>query len=298
MKKRPALARSISTLIGPNDDVLADLTRREGALIQVSVESLVPNPYQPRATLDEESLAELTESVSRHGILQPVLVRPSRQQAGKYELIAGHRRLEAAKRVALATLPAVVHDADDNTLLELALIENLQREDLNPVDEALAYQQLIDRLHYRHEDIAERVGKSRSHVTNMLRLLLAPPPILAALRENQIQTGHARALLALQDTGRILAAFEQVRRGALSVRATEALVHRLQEEPVHQAKAAQAHEVNDDPNVAQLETLLQHALGTRVQIKHSGKNKGYIRIDFYTLDDIDRILQRLGIPPV
>lgn len=294
MKKRPALGRSISNLVSDPTDILGDLTRREGSLLHISIDSLAPNPFQPRSAFDDEALAELVESVQRNGVLQPVLVRPQPDRPNHYQLIAGHRRLEAARRAGLATLPAIVHHAEDETLLEIALIENLQRENLNPIDEALAYQKLIETLHYRHEDIAERIGKSRVHVTNMLRLLNLPPQAKEELRNGTIQAGHARALLALEDAGTIVSTLRNVLRNGLSVRATENLVRHQLEDPERPAtKARRRREL--DPELTAVQQALQHALGTRVQIRPSGKSRGQIRIDYYNLDDFDRILDRLGL---
>lgn len=295
MKKKPALGRSISALIGPENDVISGLTRRGGALIHVSVDALEPNPFQPRGEMDESALAELTESIQRNGVLQPVLVRPHPTRPVAYQLVAGHRRLEASRRAGLATIPAVVHEADDKTLLEIALIENIQRESLSPIDEALAYQVLNHEMGYTHEEIAERVGKSRVYVSNMLRLLNLPEEVQAALRKGEIQAGHARALLALTSIESMLDAFHTIVDHKLTVRQAETLTRKRPPARKSASASTAAGASALDPNLQALCEAMKRSLGTQVRILPKTAQRGVIHIEYYSLDALDGIVERLGI---
>ena len=256
---------------------------------ELPISKIRPNPYQPRDYFDEEALTVLADSIREVGVLQPVLVRPIGEE---FELIAGERRFRASKRVGLQTIPAVVRDTDDTTALEHALIENLHRSDLNPLEEAAAFQQLIEDFKLTHDQVATRVGKSRAAVSNTLRLLQLPPSIQKLVREDKLSMGHARALLGTPDR----AFQEQLARRAvkesLSVRAVEeAVKERGDGEPeavARRVERAKPSESLRPPGLLELEELLGDLLETRVKITMSAK-VGKVSIDFSSLDDLERI---------
>jgi ParB family chromosome partitioning protein len=256
---------------------------------ELPIAKIRPNPYQPRDYFDEEQLTILTDSIREVGVLQPVLVRPI---GDEYELIAGERRFRASKRVGLTTIPAVVRDTDDTTALEHALIENLHRADLNPLEEAAAYQQLIEDFKLTHEQVATRVGRSRASVTNTLRLMQLPPSIQKMVRENKISMGHARALLGTPDRAFQEQLAKRVAKDGLSVRAVEDAIKERGEgeaetvaERVERAKPSTSLR---PPGLLELEDLLGDLLDTRVKITMSAK-VGKVSIDFSSLDDLERI---------
>jgi ParB family transcriptional regulator, chromosome partitioning protein len=256
---------------------------------EIPVAAIRPNPYQPRDVFDEESLGSLADSIREVGLLQPVLVRPA---GDGFELIAGERRLRAAKRVGLQAIPALVRETDDNTALEQALVENVQREELNPLEEAGAYQQLIEDFKLTHEQVASRVGKSRAAISNTLRLLQLPPSIQRAVREGQLSMGHARALLGTPDRSFQEMLARRVANDDLSVRAVEDLVR------VHNESTAGPSEVTAPgrmrpPGLAELEELLGDHLETRVKIRMAKGGKGTMTVDFSGLDDLERLYRRM-----
>ena len=276
--RRRGLGRGLGALIpGAGQAAAKPTPEPEG---WASLAMISPNPYQPRAAFDEEALEELTASIREKGLLQPVVVR--RAGEGHYELIAGERRFRAAQRAGLERIPVVVRDADDGETLELALIENLQRENLNPVEEARAYQRLNDEFALAHEDIARRVGKSRAAVSNSMRLLQLPPEVLAQLESGGLSAGHARSLLALSSTQAQAALAREVVEQRLSVRDTEQLV-RERGRPAHA-----------DVEQRAVESDLARALGTRVHLRHNKDGSGRIVIEYYSLDELDGLLVRLG----
>lgn len=264
------------------DALLPD--RLEGEYFLCPVEDIHPSPSQPRQEFDPETLEELAQSIREKGLIQPVIVRKS--DGGGYELIAGERRWRAAQRAGLTELPAIARDAGEEEVLELALIENLQREDLNPVDEARGYRLLLDRTDLTQEELAFRIGKSRATVANSLRLLSLPGEALEALRAGAITAGHARAILAADGEHARHEALAQIVGKALSVRQAEALVKRGVRDP--QAPRRR------DADLKQLEERLARRLGTKVTVR-PGKKKGagQISIPFRSLDDLDRILALL-----
>jgi len=256
---------------------------------ELPIAKIRPNPYQPRDYFDEEALSVLTESIREVGVLQPVLVRPI---GDEYELVAGERRFRASKRVGLTTIPAVVRDTDDTTALEHALIENLHRSDLNPLEEAAAYQQLIEEFKLTHEQVATRVGRSRAAVTNTLRLMQLPPSIQKQVRENKLSMGHARALLGTPDRAFQEQLAKRIVSEGLSVRAVEDAVKERGEgegeglaERVERSKPSSSLR---PPGLLELEDLLGDLLETRVKITMSAK-VGKVSIDFSSLDDLERI---------
>jgi ParB family chromosome partitioning protein len=260
---------------------------------EIPVEAITPNPYQPRDAFDEEALGSLADSIREVGLLQPVLVRPV---GAGFELIAGERRLRAAKRVGLQTIPALVRETDDTTALEQALVENVQREELNPLEEAAAYQQLIEDFHLTHEQVASRVGKSRAAISNTLRLLQLPPAIQRGVREGQLSMGHARALLGTPDRAFQELLAKRVANDDLSVRAVEEMVR------VHNESTAGPREVPAPgrmrpPGLAELEELLGDHLETRVKIRMAKAGKGTLTVDFSGLDDLERVYRRMTEAP-
>jgi ParB family chromosome partitioning protein len=300
MVRRSGLGKGLSSLIPPGD-VAPGSAGEAAVLVEIPVGDITPNPHQPRVHFDEESLAELTSSIRQIGVLQPVLVRPSERGTG-YELIAGERRWRAAHRAGLATIPAVVRHTDDVAAVEQALVENLHRQDLTPLEEAAAYQQLIEDFGLTHEQMAERVGKSRSAITNTLRLLGLPPSIQHLLADGKLSAGHARALLATPDRG----LQEDLARRAVSegwsVRALEEAVKHggaAAEAPGDASPHPPAPASHDGagiapstrlraPGLLELEELLAGHLHTRVSVQMSAK-RGRVAIDFADLADLERI---------
>ena len=280
---RKALGRGLGALL--SSDRTVDLGPEPS---EVDLDSIVPGPMQPRTHFDEASLESLADSIRSHGIVQPLLVR---RRDGGYELIAGERRWRAAKLAGLSRVPVVVKEVPDESLLEIALIENIQRENLNPIEEAQAYKKLIETVGLTQEALASRVGRDRSYITNYLRLLRLPEDLQQLVKDGRLSTGHARTLLALThpDLQRRLA--RQIIDGGLSVRATEQLVHKATEEkPVKAATAP--HPV--DPNIKAAETKLRRALGTQVKIiQLSGDGRGKVEISFFNTQDLDRIYNLL-----
>lgn len=283
---RKALGRGLGALL--SSDRTIDLGAEPS---EVDLDSIVPGPMQPRTHFDDASLQSLAESIRSHGIVQPLLVR---RRDGGFELIAGERRWRAAKLAGLTRVPVIVKEVPDGSLLEIALIENIQREDLNPIEEAQAYKKLIENVGLTQEALASRVGRDRSYITNYLRLLRLPDDLQQLVKEGRLSTGHARTLLALihPDQQRRLA--RQIIGGGLSVRTTEQMVHRmLEEKPAKNPATPRA----VDPNVRTAETKLRRALGTQVKILMSEQGRGKVEISFFNSQDLDRIYNLLMGPP-
>ena len=296
MARRSGLGRGLGALI-PSEVASAE----EGPLTytELPLTVITTNPHQPRKVFDEEALASLTASVRELGVLQPILVRPLPDD--KYELVAGERRLRAAKRAGLPSVPAIVRDVDDTTSLEHALVENLHRQDLNPLEEAAAYQQLIEDFHLTHDQVAARVGKSRAAVSNTLRLFQLPPAIQKLVAENQLSAGHARALLGTPDR----AYQEQLARRAvaenLSVRDVEESVRARTELDESSAPSASGSGSGPTvrklraPGLLELEELFSQYLDTKVQVT-MGPRRGKVVIDFADLEDLERIYRAILAP--
>lgn len=260
---------------------------------EVAIELIEPNPYQPRKEFSDEKLAELADSIKTHGIIQPLLVR---EFQGKYQLIAGERRLRAAKLVGLPTVPIVVRDLSEQSMMEIALVENLQREDLNPIEEAIAYQRLMDEFQITQEEVAKKVGKSRPAIANTLRLLNLPQEVQNDLANGTLTMGHARALLGLRTSEEQKQAWKQIQEQELSVRATEELIHQLNNTPIvsrETKKTIPKKSFSKDPNIADIEDQLQQVLGTKVIIKTIGMG-GKIEINYYSEEDFERICEKLN----
>jgi ParB family chromosome partitioning protein len=254
---------------------------------EIPVASIQPNPYQPRDAFDEETIGALADSIREVGLLQPVLVRPA---GDGFELIAGERRWRAARRVGLQSIPALVRETDDNAALEQALVENLQREELNPIEEAAAYQQLIEDFHLTHEQVAARVGKSRAAISNTLRLMQLPPSIQRSVRERQLTMGHARALLGTPDRAFQEALAKRIVKDDLSVRQVEDAVRARNDGDDPKARSTNgAGTKMRPPGLAELEEMLGDHLDTRVKIRLGAGGKGTLMVDFAGLDDLERI---------
>jgi ParB family chromosome partitioning protein len=264
----------------------AETAPEEGGVTFVPVGHISRNPRQPRQGMNAEGLGELTASIREHGVLQPLIVTPI-EASGQYVLIAGERRLQAAKQAGLTSVPVIVRQATDQQRLELALIENVQRADLSPLEEAEAYRQLAEDFELSHEEIALRVGKSRAAVTNTLRLLKLPDAVKNALAEQRISGGHARALLALPTPEAQTAALRTVLAHELNVRQTEELVRKLAgERPSSAPRAAPL------PEVKELEERLRASLGTKVSLR-AGRKGGTVTIHYYSNEELDALMERL-----
>jgi len=249
------------------------------------------NPFQPRTQFDEEALAELAESIRVQGIIQPITVR--RLGDKKYQLISGERRYHASKLAGLLRIPAYIRTANDQQMLELALIENIQRENLNAIEIALSYQRLISECQLRQEDLGDRVGKKRSTVTNYLRLLKLPPDIQAALRDGQLSMGHARAIINVDTIDHQLDIYKKIIKDDLSVRKVEELVSRLKSAP--QPAKPMPKKSSADYQIRQVQDKLTSHFGSRVSIQNDATNKGFIKIPYLSHEDLNRILEILNL---
>jgi ParB family chromosome partitioning protein len=280
VEKRPALGRGLSALIPDSPTPVASAADRS---LEIDTDLLRPNKFQPRTHMDDERIEDLSRSIRANGIIQPIVVR--KVDAG-YEIIAGERRWRAAQRAGLLKVPVVVRDIPDDRLLAVALIENIQREDLNPIEEAVAYRRLSDEFHLTQEQIADAVGKDRSSVANYVRLLRLPQEIRGNVASNTLSMGHARALLALTDEAAQLRVARDVVTRNLSVRETEALVKKATAPDGKKAEKAV------DVHTRAAEDKLKLALGTRARIIRKGKG-GRIEIEFVSEDELHRLYERL-----
>jgi ParB family transcriptional regulator, chromosome partitioning protein len=278
----PRLGRGLAAILGE-----AALTPdAPGGIRQTPIDLLEPSPFQPRRAMNDEALQELAESIRARGILQPLLIRPHPQVLGRFQIVAGERRWRAAGLAGLHEVPALVRELSDSEAMASALVENLQRQDLNPIEEAEGYSRLLDEFGMTHETLAQAVGKSRSHLTNTLRLLNLPDRVKQAVRGGEISAGHARALLGVVDPEAGMAA---VLEQGLSVRQTEALADKKQADREREPSVK-------DPDMAALEHELSEELGMRVEIAARGQ-AGAVRIHYRNLDQLDAFLARLrGVP--
>jgi len=281
-RKKQAHGKGLGALIP--DMGLAAAEDRDFFYCDIS--QIRPNPYQPRRRFSEAELAELANSIREQGVLQPLLVRKAEQG---YELIAGERRLRAAKQAGLAEVPVVARAVGDDKLLEISIVENIQRENLNPIEESEAYHRLITQFNLTQDQAADRVGKSRSAVANFLRLRQLPDPIKVSITEKRISMGHARALLGAENASQQLTVCRTIERQRLSVRETEALVRRLKNEKKRSRVAPKS---SDQIYFSSLADELSRNFGTKVSIRRAGK-KGRVEIEFYSDDDLDRLIGRL-----
>jgi ParB family chromosome partitioning protein len=280
---RRALGKGLDALI---PEAKKDAAPGKKDIVELVISEIAANPYQPRTKFSEISLEDLKESIAERGVLQPVIVR---KKAGRYELVAGERRLRAAKLAKLETIPVMIKQVSDSEALEIALVENLQREDLNPIDEARGYSELIKRFNLTQEELAQKISKDRSTIANVLRLLNLPEEVKAGLENGKINMGHARALLGLTEEKHIRSVYRTVLHRGLSVRQVEALVRRKLKSKKRRARSA-------PPVMSELghiEEELMRKLGTRVKIISQGRH-GKIEIEYYSNDDLTRIIEAIG----
>ncbi len=298
-QNKDLLGKGIRSLLQSID---ADLKTGAGNLKQTVVESAtgslrIPvgeidvNPKQPRRDFDEHSLQELAASIKTHDIIQPVTV--SKMPSGRFRLVAGERRLRAAKIAGLADIPAYIRQTNDHQLLELALLENLQREDLNAMEIAMSYKRMMEELNFTHEQVGERMSKDRSTIANFIRLLKLPPDIQIAVRTGELSMGHARALINVDSIDKQLFIFDEIKEKGLSVRQTEALVRNMYKE----SGGVKKHTKSSLPQGFQrIEDKLASHFSTRVKLKHSKTNSGSILFEYYSLEEFNKILVQLNVP--
>jgi len=308
MSKKKALGRGLSALLSdsPSDEKLemdhfpvspsssadTDTVEATNGIAEISLEEIEVNPFQPRSHFDQSALSELSESILVHGIIQPITVR--RLAHRQYQLISGERRLQASKLAGLKTIPAYLRSANDQQMLEMALIENIQRENLNAIEIALSYQRLISECNLKQDELGDRVGKNRSTVTNYLRLLRLPPDIQIAVRDNKLSMGHARAIINVENPDEQLYIFKKAIDEDLSVRKVEELVREFSQKSGAKEEDVTASPAPASREIAQLQTKLSSHFGTRVVVKSDGK-KGDIRIPFLSVEDLNRILDILKV---
>jgi len=295
MSKKKALGRGLSALLSDtpetkNLDEAPAANPSAGGMNEILIAEIETNPFQPREHFDQEAIHELADSIKVHGIIQPLTVR--RLSHNQFQLISGERRLQAGRLAGLKSVPAYVRQANDQQMLEMALIENIQRENLNPMEIALSYQRLISECHLNQEELGDRVGKNRSTVTNYLRLLKLPPDIQIALRDNKLSMGHARAIVNVENPDEQLFIFKKTILEDLSVRKVEELVRQVMsgggKKDIKRPASSSEKEINT------LQSSLSSHFGTKVSVKSDGK-KGEIRIPFLSVEDLNRILEILKI---
>ncbi len=295
-EKRNALGKGLSALLNDSVGVLPNKNETNpnseiasmGSVNEIRISEIEVNPFQPRTDFDMNALSELSESIKLQGLIQPITVR--RVSANHYQLISGERRLRASKLAGLTQIPAYVRTANDQQMLEMALIENIQRENLNAIEVALSFQRMLDECNLKQEELGERVSKNRSTVTNYLRLLKLPPTIQAAIRDGQISMGHARALITVDDPTKQLYIHQQIIQHELSVRKVEEMVRELQKSSIKkegkqpEPLSFQVQKIQDD---------LASKFSTKVKLKINNQGKGAIEIPFLSEDDLNRILEML-----
>lgn len=299
MSKKKALGRGLSALLSDNEaeeklevdiPVSTSPARPANGIAEIAVEEIEVNPFQPRSHFDQEALRELADSIKVHGIIQPITVR--RLAANQYQLISGERRFQASKLAGLKAIPAYIRSADDQQMLEMALIENIQRENLNAIEIALSYQRLISECSLKQDELGERVGKNRATVTNYLRLLKLPPDIQIAVRDNRLSMGHARAIINVENPEQQLYIFKKTLNEDLSVRKVEELVREISGKKTESAPAVSTGPTGTAKEISQLQSSLSSHFGTRVVVKSDGQ-KGEIKIPFLSVEDLNRILDIL-----
>ena len=271
-KIKKGLGRGLSSLIGE--------TKIESQNNQLSISEMIPNKYQPRKIFDENSLNELTKSIEQRGVLQPIIVRKSNHDKSKFEIIAGERRWLAAQRAGLHNVPVVITEADDLKSLEFAIVENVQRHDLNPLEEAQGYKRLIDEFSYDQEKVSKFIGKSRSHITNSLRLLILPEEVIKLIETQKLTAGHAKILVGLENAGFVA---NKIVEKKLSVRQAENFVK------IFKNKKQKSN--NKDANIKDLEISVSNKIGLNVEIKNKKNNKGKITFEYKDLDQLNKIIE-------
>ena len=283
---RRRLGRGLAALIGDASSEF-EVGERVRGIRKVSIDLIKANPKNPRRLFKEEDLEELAGSIRQHGMIQPVVVRPAPAGGSGYELIAGERRWRAAQKAGQHEIPVIIQDVTDREAMEIAIIENVQRQDLNPLEEAMGYDQLIQEFEYTQNDLASVIGKSRSHVANTLRLLKLPEPVKEYLNEGALTAGHARALIAAPDPAALA---KRIVEEGMTVRSAETLAQATISEPHGRAKAAKP---DKDADTRALEKRLSDALGLSVEIRHKPNGSGEMRLGYANLDQLDDIIRRL-----
>ena len=271
-KNKKGLGRGLSSLIGDSDITVTTN--------KISISSIVPNKFQPRKRFEKESLEELSNSIRERGIIQPLIVRKSEDKENKYELIAGERRLQASQNAGLHEVPVVILKADNLKSLEFAIVENVQRKDLNPIEEAEGYQRLINEFHYDQEKVAKFIGKSRAHISNCLRLLSLPKKIIKYLEDEKISQGHAKILVGLENSELIA---DKIISKKLSVRQTEALARLTRNRNIQKTKK--------DPNILDTENQLSSKIGMRVFIQNKKNKSGTLTFEYKDFEQLDRLIK-------
>lgn len=297
-QNKEALGKGIRSLLqGINSDFISPAGQLKESVVEattgvmrIPIDKIESNPKQPRRDFDEQSLEELTQSIKIHDIIQPITV--SNLPGNKYRLIAGERRWRAAKMAGLKDIPAYVRHANDQELLELALLENLQREDLNAMEIALSYKRMMEELSHTQEQVAERMGKDRSTVTNYIRLLKLPPDIQIAVRNGELSMGHARALINVDTVDKQLFIFNEIKSKGLSVRQTEILVRNMYKDGEEQKKPATP---VLPPTFQKIEDKIASHFSTKVKVRHSKNGSGQITFDYYSLQDLNKLLDLMQI---
>lgn len=287
---KTGLGKGLSALIptGP------EISEKDDMITELDISLISPNAYQPRRSFDQDKLKELADSISEHGVVQPIIVRPL--ERGKYELVVGERRLRASQSLGMDRIPAVVKGFTNEQMMEIALVENIQRQDLNPIEEAMAYKRLMEEFGMTQEKLSQRISKSRSLIANMVRLLSLPQSIIDNVAVGEITVGHARTLLAIDDEATQNRLAQEIITQRLSVRETESLVKTISEEEKKRLIQKTERKGHSDttaeglsPTLKDIETKLRSLLSTKVKIKNAG-NKGKIEIEYYNPDDLERII--------
>ncbi len=282
-----ALLENISSEEEESLQKSAPMSKKAGAIAEVPLAQIEINPFQPRAEFDKQKLSELAESIRTHGIIQPITLR--RLSLQKYQLIAGERRLKAVKMVGLESIPAFIRTANDEQMLEMALIENIQREDLNAIEISITYKRLMEECRLTQDALGQKVGKERSTINNYLRLLKLPPEIQSAIKEKKLNMGHARALITMENVDEQLMIFKEIISKSLSVRKVEELVRNIQ----HPKKNVKTAKVSLSPELDRIRQSLSSSLATKVNIKPKKNGQGEIIISWFTDDDLNRIIDLL-----
>jgi len=293
-KKKGGLGKGLGALLGSEvnyatGEAIDTPQQQVNHIAEISIEYIQTNPFQPREHFDAEALQELADSIKIHGIIQPITLR--RLSEKEYQLISGERRFQASKLAGLESIPAYIRTANDQQMLEMALIENIQRENLNAIEIALSYQRMLSELDMKQEELGDRVGKKRTTVNNYLRLLRLPPEIQVAVRDGKLSMGHARALISIENIAEQLYVYKQVLMSDLSVRATEDLVRRTIQPKIKEVDTKKLGNVN--PEILQVQNKLSQQFGTKIRVKNNEGYKGEISIPYHNLDDLNRILEIL-----
>jgi ParB family chromosome partitioning protein len=293
-KKKGGLGKGLGALLGSEvnyatGEAIDTPQQQVNHIAEIAIEYIQTNPFQPREHFDAEALQELADSIKIHGIIQPITLR--RLSEKEYQLISGERRFQASKLAGLESIPAYIRTANDQQMLEMALIENIQRENLNAIEIALSYQRMLSELDMKQEELGDRVGKKRTTVNNYLRLLRLPPEIQVAVRDGKLSMGHARALISIENIAEQLYVYKQVLMSDLSVRATEDLVRRTIQPKTKEVETKKSGNVN--PEILQVQNKLSQQFGTKIRVKNNEGYKGEISIPYHNLDDLNRILEIL-----